>query len=80
MHHDPELYPEPEKFMPERFDEDAKKLRENEAFIPFGSGQRACFGMSFALIEMKAILAEILSKYKLVPCEKTPVSNLESNI
>ena len=64
--------------MPERFDEEAKKLRDNEAFIPFGAGQRACIGMRFASIEMKAILMEILSKYKFVACEKTPVSVLDN--
>ena len=74
MHHDPEFYPEPDKFIPERFSEDAKKTRDNETFLAFGGGQRACIGMRFALLEMKAILMQILSKNKFAPCDKTPVS------
>ena len=74
VHHDPKNYPEPEKFIPERFSEDAKKQRENETFIPFGSGQRSCIGMRFAMIEMKLLLADILSKSYFTTCEKTPVS------
>ena len=60
--------------MPERFSEDAKKSRDNETFLPFGAGQRICIGMRFAVIEMKIVLAELLSKFNFIPCEKTPVS------
>ena len=75
MHHDPNYFPEPEKFMPERFSEDGKSARENEAFLPFGTGQRSCIGMRFALVETKVILAELLAKFKFVTSEKTPVSS-----
>ena len=73
IHHDPEIYPDPYKFDPERFSEDNKKKRENEAFIPFGTGPRNCIGMRFALLEIKLLLASILSKYKFVKCEQTEV-------
>ena len=73
MHRDPEFYPEPDKFDPERFSDDARKMRENEKFLPFGAGQRNCVGMRFALMEIKVILAQLLSKYEFVPSEKTPV-------
>ena len=42
LHHDPEYYPEPERFDPERFNEINRKLRPNEAFCPFGHGPRNC--------------------------------------
>ena len=45
LHLDPEIYPEPEKFNPYRFDEDSKKLRESSAYLPFGGGPRNCVGM-----------------------------------
>ena len=38
LHYDEELYPNPENFDPERFNEVNKKTRENEAHIPFGAG------------------------------------------
>lgn len=74
LHHDPEIYPDPYKFDPERFSEDNKKKRDNETFIPFGTGPRHCIGMRFALLEIKLLLSTILSKYKFVKCEQTEVS------
>lgn len=75
LHHDPDIYPDPEQFNPERFSEENKRSRENVAFIPFGAGPRICIGMRFSMIEMKLLLSSILSKYRFVTCEKTPVRN-----
>ena len=44
IHHDPEIYPDPERFIPERFNEENKKSRDSVAFIPFGTGPRNCVG------------------------------------
>lgn len=73
LHYDPEIYPNPEEFIPERFSEENKKNRDNVAFLPFGIGPRNCIGMRFAMVEMKIMLASILAKYRFVTCEKTPV-------
>ena len=73
LHHDPEIYPDPYKFRPERFDESEKRQRENVAYLPFGAGPRNCIGMRFALLEIKLLLTTILSKYAFEKCEKTPV-------
>lgn len=73
IHNDPDIYPEPEQFRPERFDEAQKKTRDNAAFMPFSLGQRNCIGMRFALMEIKLLLSTILSKYRFEKCEKTPV-------
>lgn len=72
LHHNPNIWPEPEKFIPERFSHEGKKNRDNCAFIPFGAGPRNCVGMRFALMEIKMLLVKFLLKYKFSVCEKTP--------
>lgn len=44
LHHDPEFYPNPEKFDPERFTEENKNSRPKCTYIPFGDGPRMCLG------------------------------------
>lgn len=44
LHHDPELYPDPEKFDPERFSPENKKNRHPMSYLPFGDGPRICIG------------------------------------
>jgi cytochrome P450 len=62
VHRRPELYPEPERFRPERFLE-----REYSAFeyLPFGGGSRRCLGAAFAVYEMKLVLAAIFRNHDL---------------
>ncbi len=57
VHRDPDVYPEPERFRPERFIE---KPAGTYTWIPFGGGVRRCLGASFALFEMKAVLAAVV--------------------
>jgi cytochrome P450 len=56
-HYNPEIYPEPHVFRPERFIEKPAGTYE---WIPFGGGTRRCLGATFALFEMRIVLAEIL--------------------
>jgi cytochrome P450 family 6 len=44
LHRDPEFYPDPEKFDPERFSDDNKNQHRPYTFIPFGEGPRVCIG------------------------------------
>jgi unspecific monooxygenase len=59
VHRREELYPDPNRFHPERFLE--RKFGPHEWF-PFGGGNRVCLGMPFALYEMKAMLAVMLGE------------------
>src|SRR5262249_29163384 len=56
-HRRADLWPEPERFNPERF---IGARPSPYAFFPFGGGVRRCLGMAFALYEMKIVLAEML--------------------
>jgi cytochrome P450 len=62
VHRREELYPEPDRFRPERFLE--RKFGPHEWF-PFGGGNRVCLGMPFALYEMKVLLATLFSHVRL---------------
>ncbi|NJK67041.1 MAG: cytochrome P450 [Microcoleus sp. SU_5_3] len=68
-HQREDLYPEPDKFKPERFLE--KKFSAYE-FLPFGGGTRSCIGAALALFEMKLILATMLSRYQLELADRKP--------
>ncbi|XP_074597670.1 cytochrome P450 3A24-like [Brevipalpus obovatus] len=72
MHHDPKFYPDPDKFLPDRFlPENAEHLIPF-TFLPFGAGPRVCVGMRFALMHTKYAVASVVKKYILTKCDKTP--------
>ncbi|MEO7328821.1 MAG: cytochrome P450, partial [Minicystis sp.] len=62
LHRRPDLYPDPDRFLPERFI--GKKIDPYE-WIPFGGGAHRCIGMAFAMLEMRVVMAEILSRVEL---------------
>src|SRR3954464_9495169 len=64
LHHDPDVYPDPYAFRPERFLEEPPGTY---TWIPFGGGRRRCIGASFALLELKTVLREVLRRYDLQP-------------
>jgi cytochrome P450 family 28 len=75
IHYDPEIYSEPEKFIPERFDADnggVKAFKDKGVFLPFGDGPRICLGMRFAQMQSKAAIAGIVKKFKISVNAKTP--------
>jgi cytochrome P450 len=66
VHHAPELWPEPERFRPERFLPGAPE-RDRFAYLPFGGGPRVCLGDVYAMTEMQLILARVAQQLSLRP-------------
>ncbi|KAF5289043.1 hypothetical protein FQA39_LY03922 [Lamprigera yunnana] len=73
LHRDPEYYPDPEKFDPERFSVTNKSKIVPFTYMPFGKGPRTCLGLSFALLEIKLTLCKLLRRYKFTVNEKTSI-------
>lgn len=61
LHADPELYPDPDAFRPERHLE--RTFKPNE-LIPFGGGVRRCIGAALATWEMKVVVATLLQRFR----------------
>lgn len=64
VHRDAKLYPDPERFDPERFTEANSAGRHKFAYFPFGGGRRLCIGEGFAWMEGVLVLATIGQKWK----------------
>ncbi|KAG9479884.1 hypothetical protein GDO78_011748 [Eleutherodactylus coqui] len=73
LHRDPELWPEPEEFRPERFSKENKETQDPYTFLPFGAGPRNCIGMRFAMINMKSAITLLLQNFSLRTCKDTPI-------
>ncbi len=69
VHHDPEVYPQPYAFRPERF---LERAPGTYTWLPFGGGRRRCLGASFAMLEMKLVLRAVLQRYELLPVGERP--------
>ena len=77
VHRDPDIYPDPHAFRPERF------LGVNPGtytWIPFGGGRRRCLGASFAIQEMKAVLRATLARYELAAPSAAPETTRRRSI
>jgi cytochrome P450 len=65
IHRQDRLYPDAEKFDPERFTPEAVAARHRFAYLPFAAGHRNCIGAAQAMIELKLIVARIAQRYVL---------------
>jgi cytochrome P450 len=71
LHQNERLYPEPEKFRPERFI-GAQPDATRWTWIPFGGGHRSCIGASLALTQMRIVLKTLALRTRLEPGEQAP--------
>jgi cytochrome P450 len=65
VHRRSDLYPQPGQFRPERFL--GPGAPDTYTWIPFGGGTRRCLGATFALLEMRTVLARVLERAELQP-------------
>ncbi|XP_069066072.1 cytochrome P450 3A21-like isoform X2 [Pleurodeles waltl] len=73
LHRDPEYWPEPDKFNPDRFTKENKETQEPYTFLPFGSGPRNCIAMRFALLNVKVGIVSLLQNFSFQVCKETPI-------
>ncbi|XP_053683463.1 probable cytochrome P450 9f2 [Sabethes cyaneus] len=73
IQNDPKYYPNPEKFDPERFDQQNLSKIDTGTYIPFGIGPRNCIGSRLALMEVKLMLYYLLKDFVMEPTERTDI-------
>lgn len=73
FHHDPQNFPNPDKFDPDRFDEENINQQNMNAYVPFGMGPRSCIGNRFALMSLKLVIYKMLLNLKFDVTEKTQI-------
>jgi cytochrome P450 len=77
VHNDPDVYPEPERFRPERFLEgDGPSSR---VWLPFGAGPRHCIGSALAMMAVKVILRTVLERAEIEPDRAEPEQIVRRN-
>jgi cytochrome P450 len=79
LHRDPEVFPEPARFDPDRFTPEASAGRSRYSYLPFGGGQRTCIGNAFAMMEAVIILATLVSRFDIRLVDKRKIE-LEPSI
>ena len=69
VHNDPEIWDSPETFDPMRFTREAEKARHKYAWVPFGGGAHMCLGLHFAYMQIKILMAHMLTRYRIEVAE-----------
>jgi cytochrome P450 len=65
VHKDPEHWPDPERFDPLRFTPEQVAKRHKYAWVPFGGGAHMCLGLHFAYMQVKILMAQLLTRYRI---------------
>jgi len=78
VHNDPNIFPEPQKYIPERWlGEDGKKLQPY--FLAFSAGARGCIGRNISYLEQTVLIASLVHRYEFaLPSPEFEVTRLET--
>ncbi len=74
LHRRAASFPDPERFVPERWTAEEEARRHRSAFLPFGAGPRVCIGLHFAMLEGPLVLAVLLRRHRF---EIDPAATIE---
>ncbi|XP_074641381.1 cytochrome P450 3A41-like [Tubulanus polymorphus] len=80
IHMDPDIWPEPEKFNPERFSAENSRGRHPSSYMPFGMGPRNCIAKRLALVKIKTAIASILQHFRFTPCVETQIPLIKNQL
>ncbi|XP_001360362.1 probable cytochrome P450 6g2 [Drosophila persimilis] len=72
LHMDPQYFPQPRKFQPERFSPTNRKLQTPYTYMPFGLGPHGCIGERFGLLQAKVGLVNLMRNHQVTTSERTP--------
>ncbi|KAK3587337.1 hypothetical protein CHS0354_011318 [Potamilus streckersoni] len=67
LHHNKDVWDNPEEFIPERFSSENSVTMDSYQFVPFSAGPRNCIGQHFAMHEMKVVISKLIHRYRFEP-------------
>ncbi|MFI5781619.1 cytochrome P450 [Nocardia sp. NPDC051570] len=77
IHMNPEYWPAPDRFDPDRFAPEPSAARHRYAYLPFGLGPRGCEGAALAMVEAELVLAVLIRRFRFEPVAGHPVTPIE---